>query len=144
MGASPHIVRPYGAAAVMTALWASAAFTAIYWIVFFTGGELHSTEEPCYLVFESAFPLADAWLAALCVASAEGLRRGRAWAVFCAVAAGSAFVYLGCMDVLYNLEHGMYRNLGGPMVAELVINLWSFGFGTFLMRYAWRLRFALA
>jgi hypothetical protein len=126
-----------GRSVVIGFLWLSAAVTALYWISFFTGGEVQSSEDPCYLVFESAFPAADGWMAIAFVAAAEGLRRGREWAVLFGIAAGSAAIYLGCMDVLYNLEHDMYESLSTPMLGEVVINVYSFGFGTFLMRYFW-------
>ena len=97
-----------------------------------------------YLAFERAFPLADGWMAALCVVAAEGLRRRREWAVLGGVAAGSALVYLGAMDVLYNLENGMYARLNAAMAGEVAINLWSCAFGPFLLAYFWRQRRRLA
>jgi hypothetical protein len=129
-----------GAPAVTILLWLSAAVTAAYWIVFFTGGEVQASESECYLVFERAFPLADLWLAATCVAAAEALRRGRESAVLWGIAAGSAAVYLGCMDVLYNLENGMYARWSPPMAGELAINLYCLSFGPFLLAYFWRNR----
>ena len=56
------------------------------------------------------------------------------------VAAGSAAVYLGCMDVLYNLENGMYDTWSGPMIGEIVINLFCLTFGPFLLVWFWRNR----
>ncbi len=128
-----------GAAVVIAALWLSAVLTALYWIVFFTSGALKTSETECYIAFESAFPAADAWLAAACVLCAEGLRRRRAWAALWGIAAGSAFIYLGCMDGLYDLEQGMTRDSQGPIIAEIAIILWSLAFGPFLMRYSWQL-----
>jgi len=49
----------------MALLWLTAGVTVLYWVVFFTSGEVHSTEEECYLAFERAFPLADGWMATL-------------------------------------------------------------------------------
>jgi len=136
-----------GRPAVIVLLWVSAVVTVVYWVVFFTSGAVHSTAEECYLVFERAFPLADAWLATLCVVAAEGLRRQREWAVLAGVAAGSALVYLGGMDILYNLENGMYARMNAAMAGEAAINLWCFTFGPFLLTYFWwqrrRLRLAM-
>src|SRR5207244_7706520 len=87
-------------------------------VVFFSSGEVHSTEEDCYLAFERAFPAADGWLVIVCVVAAEGLRRRREWALLWGVAAGSAIIYLGCMDVLYNLENGMYTRMNAAMRSE--------------------------
>lgn len=131
---------PRGRIGVVALLWASALVTVLYWLVFFTSGEVRSSEAECYLAFERAFPAADGWLAAACAAAAEGLRRGRAWAALFGIAAGSAAVYLGLMDVLYNLENGMYARLDGPMIGELIINVYCLSFGPFLLGYFWRVR----
>jgi hypothetical protein len=132
--------EPRGSTAVIVLLWSSAAITVLYWVVFFTGGEVQSSEAECYLVFERAFPAADLWLAVASIAAAEGLRRRREWAVLFGIVAGSAAIYLGCMDVLYNLENDMYARWNGPIAGEVVINLFCFTFGPFLLWYFWRNR----
>jgi hypothetical protein len=133
-----------GGRVVGALLWVSVAATALYWLVFFTSGDVRSSAEECYLVFERAFPAADAWLALSCAVAAVGLRRGREWAALFGICAGSAAIYLGLMDVLYNLENGMYANLGGPMIGEMVINVYCLSLGPFLIAYFWRMRDALA
>jgi hypothetical protein len=131
---------PPGCRVVIGLLWASAAVTLLYWVTFFTSGDVQSSEAECYLVFERAFPVADLWLTAACVAAAEGLRRRREWAVLFGISAGSAAIYLGGMDVLYNLENGMYSVQSGAMFGEIVINLFCFTFGPFLLLWFWRNR----
>ncbi len=129
-----------GRSVVIGLLWMSAVVTLLYWVTFFSSGDVQSSEAECYLVFERAFPAADLWLAAACLAAAEGLRRRRDWAVLFGIAAGSAAVYLGCMDVLYNLENGMYAVWSAPMVGEIVINLYCLTFGPFLLVWFWKNR----
>jgi len=41
-----------------------AVLTTLYWIDFFTSGDVHVRDDAVYLAFERAFPLADAWMAA--------------------------------------------------------------------------------
>ncbi len=132
--------EPTGLRTVAGLLSLSAALTGLYWVVFFTSGATQATQEPCYAVFERAFPAADAWLALAALACASGLRRRRPRAVLWGVAAGSAFIYLGLMDTLYNLEHRMYASIGPEMAAEVLINVTCFLFGPFLMSYVWRHR----
>src|SRR5712692_5737513 len=120
---------PRGMTLVIAWLWVATGFDLLYWILFFMTGQVQASADPVYLGFERAFPAADAWLGAAAVACAEGLRRRRAWAVLYGIAAGSAFLYLGLMDTLYNLEHHMYRQLSGEMVTEIVINVSCFTFG---------------
>ena len=129
-----------GRSVVIGLLWLSALVTLLYWVTFFTSGDVQSSEAECYLVFERTFPAADLWLAAACLAAAEGLRRRREWAVLFGISAGSAAVYLGCMDVLYNLENGMYAVWSAPMVGEIVINLFCLTFGPFLLAWFWKNR----
>lgn len=132
--------RPRGVRAMIVGLWIAAGLDLLYWVSFFTGGEVQSSHDPVYLGFESAFPAADAWLGVTVLACAEGLRRRRPWAVFYGIAAGSAFIYLGLMDTLYNLEHDMYAHLTPEMLGEVAINVTCFVFGPFLMSYVWRHR----
>lgn len=129
-----------GVTAVIALLWIAAALDLVYWLLFFTTAAVQSSQDPVYLGFERAFPAADAWLGLTAIACAEGLRRRRAWAVLFGIAAGSAFVYLGLMDTLYNLEHGMYSTFSAEMLAETAINLTCFTFGPFVMAYVWRHR----
>ena len=132
--------RPRGLTTMIVWLWIATALNLLYWISFFTGGQVQSSQDPVYLGFERAFPAADTWIGIASVACAEGLRRRRAWAVLYGIAAGSAFIYLGLMDTLYNLEHGMYSHMSPEMAAEMLINLSCFTFGPFLMSYVWRQR----
>src|SRR5262249_49501599 len=99
-----------------------------------------TSQDPVYLGFEHAFPAADAWLGAASIACAEGLRRRRAWAVPYGIAAGSAFIYLGLMDTLYNLEHHMYASMSGQMITETTIDVSCFILGPLLMWYVWHHR----
>jgi hypothetical protein len=132
--------EPTGLRAVIGALWISAALNVVYWVLFFTSGAVQTSQDTCYLTFERAFPAADTWLAILCVACAVQLRARRPAAVFSGIAAGSAFIYLGLMDTLYDLEHNLYASIGPEMAGEALICATCFAFGPFLMRYVWRHR----
>ena len=44
--------------------------TLLYWLDFFLAGSVRVRDDPVYLAFERAFPLADAWMAACALASA--------------------------------------------------------------------------
>lgn len=131
---------PRGLRGLSVALWVAAGLTVLYWVLFFTTALVQSSQDATYLGFERAFPAADAWMAIAAVVCAEGLRRRRPWAMLYGIAAGSAFVYLGLMDTLYNLENGTYWQLSAAMAVELAINAGCFIFGPLLMWYAWRQR----
>ncbi len=114
--------------------------TIVYWVAFFTSGVVQAVQDPCYLAFERAFPAADAWTAATSIAAATALSRRHATAVLFAIAAGSGFVFLGLMDVLYNLEHGMYALRSAEMASEIVINVFCLTVGPLAIAFAWRRR----
>jgi hypothetical protein len=139
------VTDPPGARAVTVLLVVTAAGTAAYWIGFFAGGEtLHSSATDAYVAFEHAFPLADAWMATWAVIAAAGLARRRPWAVLAGIATSSALVFLGLMDVTFNVEHGLYATRSGAMAAETVINVFCLAVGPFCLWWFWRYRDALA
>ncbi|MGD2050846.1 MAG: hypothetical protein PVI35_00090 [Acidimicrobiia bacterium] len=122
-----------------------AGATIAYWVEHFTKGRLQTEDDdPAYLAFENAFPAADAYMAACFIASALLLRKQNAAAVPLGIAAGSAMVFLGAMDTLYNLQHGKYRKMDSAMAAETIINVVSFTFGPATMVRLWRARRRLA
>ena len=135
--------RPRGTKTAIALLWLAAAGIVAYWVSFFTGGEVHAAENPCYLAFERNFPLPDGFVALCAVLSAEGLRRGRGWAVLWGLLSAGGFYFLGFIDTAYNLWNGMYANVTAAMAAEIGINVFSFGFATWLSAFLWRNRHAL-
>src|SRR5207253_10073430 len=127
--------------AVAARLAVTAAGTAAYWIAFFAAGNaLHSSETDAYVAVEHAFPAADTWMASAAIFAAIGLVRRRPWAVLAGIAAGSALVFLGLLDMLFNLEQGLYARPSVAMAVEAVINLFCLAVGPFCLVYFWRHR----
>jgi hypothetical protein len=111
-----------------------------YWTAYFAAGAVQTSGDPAYLAFENAFPAADAYMAACYVSAALLLLGRRVTSVPVGIAAGSAMVFLGLMDTLFNLEHGKYAVMTPEMAVETVINLVCLGFGPFTMVRLWRAR----
>lgn len=105
-------------------LIAGAVLTALYWISYFTGGDVRVSEERWYTAFESAFPVADGFMAVCMLAAGLGLWSGRAWGAPFGLLAGSALIFLTAMDVTFNVGNGLYALLAesDAMKAELAIN----------------------
>ena len=114
--------------------------TLAYWTAYFAAGAVQTGDDPAYFAFENAFPLADGYMATCFVIAAIALLRGRVQAVPFGIAAGSAMVFLGAMDTLFNLEHGKYADMTPEMAIETVINLVCFTFGPLTMIRLWRAR----
>jgi hypothetical protein len=86
--------------------------------------------------FENAFPLADGWLALCLVAGAWCLQMRRRVALLWLLAGGGASLYLFGMDVLYDLQHGVWGK-GANGIVELVINLLTLSLALFVLRWTW-------
>jgi hypothetical protein len=123
---------------VIGALWLFAVGVVLFWVSFFGGGAVHASSAACYLVFERNFFAADIFTALAGLVCAEGLRRGREWArVWGGVAAGG-ILFLGFMDVSYNLLNGLYDHVSTAMIMENGINVYCFTVGPFLIWYLLR------
>lgn len=118
----------------------AALATTGYWVEYFTTGRVRSSDDPNYVDFQNAFPLADGYMALCLVLGARKLRRQEDSAVAWGLAAGSAMVYLAAMDTLYNLQHRKYADRTPEMAVEAAINLATWTLGPALMRRSWRSR----
>lgn len=129
-----------GRRAIAGMLIFAAVLTTAYWLTWFTNRSiLASANTIQYYTFENAFPAADAWLAISALIAAVGLLRGQSWGIFWTIVASGSGIYLGCMDVLFDLENGIYSFKGDPSSAiiELIINVLTFGLGTIGLLWAW-------
>jgi len=115
----------------------------LYWIVFFTTGDVQARNDLVYLAFERAFPLADSWLALCALLGAIGLWRRKSWGVLFGLLGGSSSIFLGLMDVLFNLNEGIYALGGAEMGIEIAVNLLTLGLGPVIIVYLWRNRESL-
>ena len=128
---------------VMGALIVAAAMDIAYWALWLTARDVVASDTTtAYYEFEQAFPLADLWLLVLILGSFIALLRRSHAALFWLLAGGGAGIYLGCMDALYDVEHGIWgRGAGGAI--ELVIVIVTFAFSISLLRWGWRRRHTL-
>lgn len=115
------------------------AANVAYWVGF-AAGPARTDDSEEYLDFERSFPLADAYLAAMSGAASIACWRDDPRALPVGLMASSASIYLGCLDVLYNLRHGKYRDLDAAMGVEAAINATSLGLGAFTAWALWRWR----
>lgn len=115
----------------------TAVLTVAYWLDFFLRGTVQAVEEDWYLRFERAFPAADGWMAACSLVGAVGLFTGATYGTVFGLLAAGALVFLGLMDLTFNLQNGMFRLLprSGQMWAEVVIIVWCLALGAVLAVY---------
>jgi hypothetical protein len=141
---SPEL--PRGARFILGVIIFGVLATLAYWLVWFAVDReiLASAHTESYYAFENSFPAADLWMAGCGVLAAVALVRRRASSLLWIIAAGATSIYLGLLDVLFDLENGIYRSpdTGGVSV-EIAINVLTLAFGTVIMIWAWRARHEL-
>lgn len=108
-----------------------------FWSVWFTKREwLASEHSRAYYEFENAFPLADLWLGLACLFALVTRRRRSPSALFWLLCAGSAGMYLFCMDFLYDVDNGIFGR-GSAGVIEGLIVLVTLAFSVTVLRWSW-------
>ncbi len=107
-----------------------------FWLLFFTIGLAPDQPPPGYFAFEHAFPVPDCLMAVVLFVSGRLLLRtdpvqrdrGRALGL---VGAG-ALLFLGGLDISFNLQNRMYAISVPDTLMAVGINLWCLGFGSIL------------
>lgn len=111
-----------------------------YWTLWFTNRDwIASEHHRAYYEFENAFPLADLWLGVACLLALITLRTRRPSALFWLICAGSAGLYLFCMDFLYGVENGIFAKGGGGAFEAVIVALTLF-FSITVLTWSWRHR----
>ena len=141
--ADGHPLEARSRRAMAGLLLAAALLIAGYWLAWLLHRSIVASESgAAYTQFEDAFPLADGWLALCLVAASYCLWTARRAALFWLLAGGGAGLYLFAMDVLYDLQHGVWGK-GANGVVELVINVVTLALSLFVLRWTWVRRDAL-
>ncbi len=126
-------------------LFAIAAI-CLYWITWFAAPQFIQARAPAdpdyqiYVNFEQAFPLANGWLALASLVGVIGLWRMRDWGFLFMLLAGGAAIFLGLMDLLYDLEHNMFTPFTVEAVVELAIVVAVLALGPVMIALMWRRR----
>jgi hypothetical protein len=135
-----------GRGPVLGAMIVALILVFAYWIIWYGVDRniLASSHASSYYTFENAFPLADAWLALALVIGIAGLMRRRAYGLLWILLGGGASIFLGCMDVLFDVENHIYSGAPGADASapdiEIAINVITFTFGIAIVTWAWRNR----
>ena len=137
LAAHRNEITERGRRRVVGALLTGAGLLVVYWAAWLLDRSLLARDtRPPDNAFQAAFALADAWLAFCLVAGARALAGRRPTALLWLLAAGGAGGFLLAVDLLYNLQHGVwFASQRG--LAELLRNL-ATGAGTVgLFAWAW-------
>ncbi len=145
---SPRVNElPRGGRFVLGLLIFGVLATVAYWLVWFGVDRelLASAHSESYYAFENSFPMADAWMIVSGLAATVALIRRRASALLWTIVSGAISIYLALIDVLFDLQNGIYRALdsSGVMI-EIAINVLTLAMGAVVLSWAWQKRRELA
>lgn len=139
---------PRGSGAAFWIMALTVVAMIAYWVIWFFVDRdwLATLRTPEYYAFENAFPLADGFMTVVSLLGAIAIKRRKPEAVLWMILGGGASLYLGCMDVLFDLEHRVYlapTGDWGGVVVEVLVNLATLLAGGWIVRFAWKNRDAL-
>lgn len=141
----PERRTPQEVALIAMGLFAVVA-VILYWAAWYLVPSAVQSRPPSasdyavYVAFEQSFPLADSWLALAALLGVIGLLLRRTWGFLFMLLAGSAAIFLGLMDLLYDLEHGMFVPLTQESAVELAIVVLLLLLGPIVVGLAWSQR----
>jgi len=101
----------------------------IFWILFFTVGLAPENAPESYEAFERSFPVPDVILALALIASSVLMLKGNPTGVTLSHAGGGALIFLGILDISFNLQNMFSRQTLKEKLFSGFINLWCVGFG---------------
>lgn len=111
-----------------------------FWGYFFAVELKNPENTEVYLAFEKSFPIPDLGFITPCLLiSAIGLLLDEFFGVFFAIVAGGGLIFLGLLDISFNIQNGGYTKSLEDTIMNLFINLVCVIFGPVLLIYAWSL-----
>lgn len=120
---------------IIIGLYLFAIGVVLFWISFFWGGAVHTSDNDCYVVFERNFVAADIFTAIAALLCAEKLRRGKKSALIWGGVSAGGILFLLLMDLSWNLLQGAYSNFSFAMLTENMINIFCAIFGPYLIYF---------
>ncbi len=119
---------------------------AAYWITWFAAPQFIQSRTPdapdyaIYVNFEQAFPMADGYVAIAALIGVIGLWQMTSWGFLSMMLAGGGALFLGLMDLLYDLEHQMFVPLTAESLIELIIVIVTLSLGPIMTALLWKHR----
>ncbi|HEY5527258.1 MAG TPA: hypothetical protein VIK02_06740 [Candidatus Anoxymicrobiaceae bacterium] len=131
--------RPLAITLLSVFMAITALGTALFWILFFAK-KIEATETEQDEAFERAFPVADSWMISTALVAAPNLMKMNRKGLFAGAAAGSAMIFLACMDLTYSLENKKYWPMNPDRGQMLFIHLWTISLGVTTIATLWKNR----
>ena len=138
--------RPFGVNFVIGFAILIVVVIVFFWTTWFLAPEMIQARSPdapdyqIYVSFEQAFILADCWVAISLLIGLAGLWRMRDWGFLFTLLAGGGGIFLGLMDLLYDLQHGMFVPFTAEAATELIIVVLTLSLTPLAIYLLWRHR----
>ncbi len=113
-------------------------FLIVFWAFFLLVERKDPEKSEVYISYESSFPIPDLiWLAPCLLISAIGLLSEQKFGIFFIITAGSAQIFLGLLDLSFNLQHDGYSTKISDTILNIVMQSYCFIFGIIFLIYGW-------
>ncbi|MFW9784589.1 MAG: hypothetical protein ACFFFB_20075 [Candidatus Heimdallarchaeota archaeon] len=109
-----------------------------FWIYFFIAENKKPDQREGYLEFERSFPLPDlGWAVPCLILGAIGILMNQKFGIFFTIAAGSALIFLGLLDISHNLQYKGYSGDKFDILLNLIVNLVCIICGPIFIIFGW-------
>ncbi|MFX1587791.1 MAG: hypothetical protein ACFFC1_06530 [Promethearchaeota archaeon] len=111
-------------------------FLTVFWIYFLLVERKKPENSEIYIAYESSFPVADLlWLVPCLLVAAIGLITEQRYGIFFTILVGGIQIFLGLIDLSFNLQQGQYKGKKSDMILNVVIQGYCFIIGTLFLIY---------
>jgi hypothetical protein len=111
-------------------------FLIFFWLYFLLIERKDPEKSQIYIAHESSFPLADLlWLSPCLLIAAIGLILEQRFGVFFTIVSGGVQIFLGLLDLLFNLQQGLYKGNKSDVILNIIMQGYLFIIGSLFLIY---------
>lgn len=109
-----------------------------FWIYFFLVENKDPEKTEVYLKHEKSFPLPDlGWIVPCLFIAAIGLLTEQNFGIYFTIAAGSGMMFLGLIDLAFDLQHGLFKTKDMEAYFNITIVSITMIFAVIFLIYGW-------
>lgn len=109
-----------------------------FWIYFFLVENKDPEKTEVYLKHEKSFPLPDlGWIVPCLFIAAIGLLTEQNFGIYFTIAAGSGMMFLGLIDLAFDLQHGLFKTKDMEAYFNITIVSITLIFAVIFLIYGW-------
>ncbi len=109
-----------------------------FWIYFYLVENKDPEKTEVYLKHEKSFPLPDlGWIVPCLFIAAIGLLTEQNFGIYFTIAAGSGMMFLGLIDLAFDLQHGLFKTKDMEAYFNITIVSITLIFAVIFLIYGW-------